>query len=332
MADDVYDDPKRLRRLIDAQTPVLAAGFRTMVGAIKDQGTLDQIAGMLERRLISEALQFVLKAARKIEPVYLDAFVAAAEDTATFLGQSFKQVIFDFDRLNPWAVQTARENQLRLVREFSASQVRATHEALLDGVQRGLNPREQARAFRDSIGLTQKQVRIINNYRRNLEEGDSRALDRALRDRRFDPTVRRAVDGETTLSRKQIDRMVGRYRERWLKYRSEVIGRTESMRSVHQGNNAMYEQAMAEGSLPSDGVEQSWESALDERVRGSHATMHGQIQPFGTPFISGLGNQLLYPGDPNAPAEDVIQCRCTLGTRITTIEAPAGMSVEILGA
>lgn len=332
MADnEVYDSGDRLLRLIDKQDPIIAAGFTTMVAQVKSQATLKEIADLLERRLVSHALDTVLRAAPKVGEAYIDSFVAAGQNTARFLGQSFETIIMDFDRLNPWAVNVARENQLRLVREFTQGQVRATHEALLDGMQRGLNPRAQARAFRDSIGLTQSQVRAVNNYRAMLTEGDSTALQRALRDKRFDRTVARAIEEGTPLKKAQIDRMVGRYNERMLKYRSEVIGRTESLRAVHQGNDSMYRQAIENGDLDKNNLDQTWESAADRRVRDSHAAMNQQMQPFGEPFLSGLGNQLMYPGDPGAPAEDTVQCRCTLGTRIREVRAPEGMSVEVIG-
>jgi uncharacterized protein with gpF-like domain len=57
---------------------------------------------------------------------------------------------------------------------------------------------------------------------------------------------------------------------------------------------------------------QTWNTAGDERVRESHADMEGQQVPLGQPFVSGLGNDLMYPGDPSAPAEDVINCRCVV--------------------
>ena len=76
----------------------------------------------------------------------------------------------------------------------------------------------------------------MTNFRVGLETGDRTILERALRDRRFDATVERALRGEGKLSKDQIDRMAGRYRERMLKYRAETIARTESMTSIHAGS------------------------------------------------------------------------------------------------
>jgi hypothetical protein len=104
-----------------------------------------------------------------------------------------------------------------------------------------------------------------------------------------------------------------------LQYRSQTIARSEALRAIHVGQDAEYRQAIADGHLRADQLEQEWNTAADERVRHSHRAMNGQKRPFGEAFVSGLGNLLLYPGDPSAPAEDVIDCRCAVGTRITQI-------------
>jgi hypothetical protein len=57
---------------------------------------------------------------------------------------------------------------------------------------------------------------------------------------------------------------------------------------------------------------QMWQTMEDEKVRDSHAAMDGQTVNAGESFISGLGNQLAYPGDPSGPPEDVANCRCVI--------------------
>ena len=195
--------------------------------------------------------------------------------------------------------------RLRFIREFTDSQRDATRVALVDGIERGLNPIEQARNFRSSVGLTARQQEAVINYRRLLGragEGDSEALTRQLRDRRFDPTVRRAVAGREPLSQAQIDRMVERYRERYIKYRAEVIGRTEALRAVHAGNDEGYRQAIDGGAIDLDEIQRTWVTARDERVRETHRDAGGQVRGIDEPFIVG-GAQLRYPGDSQGPAQ-----------------------------
>ena len=326
---DFLDPASRVEKLIAQQAPQFAAGFQLLVGQMKSSMDLNVIADLLSRGRLEEALTEVLRRAPAMGNLYLNSFVAAAQDTAAFLNKSLESIVIDFDLSNPFSAQVMREERLRMIRQFTAQQRLATREAILDGIERGLNPRAQARAFRDSIGLTEKQVRAVNNYRRMLGEGDASVLDRALRDKRFDSVIRRAFADGKPLTRTQMNRMVDRYRNRFIKHRSEVIARTESLRAVHQGKQNMFMQAIEAGELDPNNMTNEWNTARDERVRNSHGAMHNQLVRFNEMFISGQGNMALHPGAFGVASED-IQCRCTVGTRIVQVTAPSGLSVEIL--
>tara|TARA_R110002167_G_scaffold93122_2_gene249816 strand:+ start:14502 stop:15488 length:987 start_codon:yes stop_codon:yes gene_type:complete len=325
---DVVDPALRLQRLIRKQSPRFAAGFQLLVKQIKRSADLSLIADMLDAGRLEEAFSLTLRSTPRLGNLYVDSFMAAANDTAGFLNRNVAGIVIDFDQTNPFAMQVARENQLRLVREFGDTQRRATREALIDGVRNGANPKQQAKAFVDSIGLTERQVKAVNNYNRLLREGDGEALNRALRDKRFDRTVRRAMESGQQLTEAQMGKMTDRYRERYLQYRSRVIARTEALRSVHQGKHAMYEQAIQNGDLDARNLTQEWETSLKDNVRDSHVDMHGQIQPWGQMFISGKGNAAPHPGAFGVAEED-IQCVCALGTRIPELKLSPGASVRI---
>ena len=82
------------------------------------------------------------------------------------------------------------------------------------------------------------------------------------------------------------------------------------------GNREMYLQAFDDGDLHPDLLTNEWHTAKDERVRSSHRSMHGQQRGFDQPFVSGSGHTLRFPGDPDAPASETVQCRCSMSTRI----------------
>lgn len=56
-----------------------------------------------------------------------------------------------------------------------------------------------------------------------------------------------------------------------------------------------------------------WISATDNRTRHDHLAENGQMVDFYSNFIMADGTEMLYPGDPKAPADQVINCRCTIG-------------------
>lgn len=54
-----------------------------------------------------------------------------------------------------------------------------------------------------------------------------------------------------------------------------------------------------------------WVATIDDKTRITHLDAHWQIQSIFDPFVVG-GHLFMYPGDPNAPAKEAVNCRCTL--------------------
>lgn len=53
-----------------------------------------------------------------------------------------------------------------------------------------------------------------------------------------------------------------------------------------------------------------WVARSDEKTRDTHAELSGTVQYADRYFVTSTGARLMYPGDPRAPAEEVINCRC----------------------
>lgn len=86
-------------------------------------------------------------------------------------------------------------------------------------------------------------------------------------------------------------------------YRSARIARTET---AIAGNSGIID------GLKQAGVEaKRWISSRDEKVRDSHANADGQEVPIGEAFDVG-GYFLKYPGDPEGPASEIVNCRCVV--------------------
>jgi hypothetical protein len=104
-------------------------------------------------------------------------------------------------------------------------------------------------------------------------------------------------------------RMVGRYRERYVKHRAETIARTESLRAANLGSFEAWRQAIEDSDLfdPSE-VKRKWITARDDRVRPDHRGAAGQKRGLREPFTVG-GIAVMFP--PHQP-----NCRCTVGYAI----------------
>lgn len=89
--------------------------------------------------------------------------------------------------------------------------------------------------------------------------------------------------------------------------RTKTITRTEGHR-IQQTSAA--DAQFAAKKKGADVVKQ-WDASLDARTRDSHAAIDGEIREIDDKFSNGLR----FPGDPNGPAAEVINCRCTANTR-----------------
>ncbi len=90
--------------------------------------------------------------------------------------------------------------------------------------------------------------------------------------------------------------------------RARVIAVT----TVHSMANAGSQAAMLMLQAKSPGrLLKEWVSREDERVRPSHHEADGQQVPVASYFMVG-GFPLLFPGDPSAPAQEVVNCRCSM--------------------
>jgi uncharacterized protein with gpF-like domain len=99
-------------------------------------------------------------------------------------------------------------------------------------------------------------------------------------------------------------------------YRSENIARTEALRALSEGRQEALEQLIGQAGIEPEQVRRTWVATKDKRTRDSHSEMDGQTVGLHESFTSGLGNQLMYPGD--GPPADSINCRCTVLTTILT--------------
>jgi uncharacterized protein with gpF-like domain len=87
-------------------------------------------------------------------------------------------------------------------------------------------------------------------------------------------------------------------------YRARRIAITET----HSAAVAAGDMAADSTQLP---LQREWMAALDGRERSSHADLNGQRKPMKEPF-QGNGFLIMRPGDPRAPAEETINCRCSI--------------------
>lgn len=309
---------ERLDELLTKQEAKVRRAFLRYVELVQGSSVMALVLERLEQNDVRGAFAIIETYIARYADVLSDIQLEVGRETAAELQRLVGDAAaaISFDASFPRAAELVRTQRLGLIREFSDGQFRAVQQAVARGVSQGMGALELARRFRSAVGLTAQQESAVANFRRLLENDPAKALGRELRDRRFDRAVARAADDGTRLNRRQIDTMVNRYRARAIMARADTISRTEALRAYSEAREEALEQMLDQTGIDHERVERTWNSTRDERVRDHHAAMQGQKRPLGEPFVDGLGNRLRYPGDPDAPAETVIQCRCTLTFRI----------------
>lgn len=290
----------------------------TVVGIVSDSvDVTDPVPDAQVQEVMSTAME-------PLRSKFWQAARKAVNDNTRVLDGD-KRIGFAFDIGFGPTVQRVENYQMNLIRGITDEQERMVRAVVSRGIAEGVPPAETARSLRDIVGLTPRQAESVVRYREELKQGNSNSLRRALRDRRFDRTVARAIRDGENLTDAQVDKMVEAYKRRYVAYRSMTVARTESLRAANIGSKAAIEQAISRGVITPDQVTKTWLATRDSRTRDTHRDLNGKsVQGLDTPFMTSAGNQIRHPLDPEAPAEETINCRCTLKWTVR----PSSMTVS----
>lgn len=215
----------------------------------------------------------------------------------------------------------------RLVTMIVDDQREAIRAVIEGGIEAGRGPRQtaldivgrvnKATGKREGgiVGLNAPQAKAWLKAGDELDALDPAYFERKLRDKRFDPMVKRAIAEGKPLSKADRERVLNRYSDRLLKHRGDMIARTETIASLNAGRAEGMQQLIDAGNVTADQVVRVWDSTgADGRTRDSHLAMEGQRRAMNEPFVTPTGYRLMQPGDSSlgAPGSETINCRCVL--------------------
>ncbi len=336
-----------IEALVAGLEPKLASTIQAGLEAMGDAVPLQALIEALEARDIGKVLALLsLDTAQAafagVAPAVQNGVYAAGALTAGNIAR-IAGVQFAFDRLNPRLITWLQTYSLGLIREINDSSREAIRSVLVSGITAGDNPKETARQIKQIVGLTERQAKAVQNYRKELEtfhlkttagsfglgnkvnrvnntqvaildeDGDNTdgINARRLRDFRFDGQLKRAMTAGKPLSKAQIDKMVGAYARKYKAFRARTIARTEAVRTNAMGVQDAWRQAIESGKVPEALVRRQWVVARDERLCESCAPIPGMNPKegvkFAEPFATPKGPVALPPVHPN--------CRCSVFIR-----------------
>lgn len=250
------------------------------------------------------------------------AFNAAGIEQATLAasGELGLAIVARWDMANPYAAAAMRQNNLELITAITRQQRRSISAILINAVEAQQTPFAAARDIRDTIGLTARDAQAVRNYRAFIEAGQFGQARRRDIGGNADRTLNAASGGRINLDADRVDRLVASYADRLLRNRAGTIAATESFRSYNQGHAEGWRQIMEQNpEIEASRFKRFWIATRDERTRPDHLALP-QINSKGVamdkPFALPLGGTIRFPHDPQAPASETINCRCTLAVRL----------------
>lgn len=258
--------------------------------------TLGQVAGWWSRVVQTDLVPAIRKAwdlvyrrfadGSRVEATSIDSLPEYVQNVSDRLVRGLTPPVYEdsFDRIRSSLVQSAAQGW--------------TKPQLAQRIAAELSWEDQGPYWRDVLGETDRRIDELLDP---LGPPGTPARDWA---QHHDPKVQALRD-----DRNRAIREIEAEQSHW-KTRADRIARTESTGAQ---NNAALQALQDEG-----WASKEWLATLDTRTRPEHAALHGQRRALSDPFTVD-GYELQHPGDPDAPARAVVNCRCAL---VGSDEAP----------
>lgn len=133
-----------------------------------------------------------------------------------------------------------------------------------------------------------------------------------LRDRRFDPTIVRALRDGQSLPAGKVEQMLNRYSDKMVMFRARTIAETESLTALEAGRFQSMQQAIEDGAVPRQFVKNRWRHSGKREAREDHLRFSGTEVPWGEAFVLPSGARMMFPRDSSlgAGASDIVKCGC----------------------
>lgn len=320
--------------LVSTWEPALREAFLTAIRDITNRVNVAAITRMLEEGNIEGAVRAVGMEPvdfRALDQGIVQAFNAggiAYEDQIPKVRSGEGSVLqFRFDARDPQAETWARSHSSNLVTEIIDDQKTAIRAHLEAGLIEGRNPRSTAldlvgrkspiTGLREGgvIGLTSAQEAWQRRYAVEIASADPKtlreALQRGLRDKRFDRAVNAAIASGKPIPADIQARMLASYRNRSLKYRADLIAKQESLTALAESQREAYRQAIAKGHVSYVDIKRFAITAGDERVRHDH-----RLIPKMNKSGVGFDEEFKTPAGPRMQTPFDVGCRCHIIFRI----------------
>lgn len=276
------EDPewRLLHRVADSRLDKVKKAFLLAIAVTQDKVVMARMAEALQNGDLASVENMIDWAAfgvgfGVVRETFREIVDEVGKATARGLSEKLK-VGLRFDLLNPRAVEFINQHTGELITQITEESRQAIRAIIRQAFEEGGHPYQQARKIIQHIGLTERQSRAVENFRRRqLEAG---------------------------VSRTEADRRAEAYAKRLLRDRAENIARTETMMASNEGQREAWRQATEQGLIDEAEMEREWIVTPDDRLCPICLVMDGKRAPIGGTYENGSGGPPLHP-----------RCRCAEG-------------------
>ena len=176
---------------------------------------------------------------------------------------------YGFDLVNPESIAWVRARGAQLVTEVDQSTRRAIQEMVEAGIREGRAPDVLAREIVEIVGLRSDQVAAVERFRARLvAQGVAPA---------------------------RVEARAARYADAQLRWRGELIARTETQAAANAGQTQLWQAAARAGDLDPGRTRRVWIVTHDDRLEPLCEALDGEEADLGGPFPGGVMDPPLHP-------------------------------------
>lgn len=293
----------RVQRRAGLMTPEMARAYLAGVTALKARLTGREVEALIATGSFVQvnALLFSDANINAAFTKFRASMQIVTRDAVAYFGKDIPGVARStvgvaFNVLNPEVISAVKKMDTEMMRTLKTDIRETVRTAIQQGLEAGAGPRSTARGLREVLGLAPNQLEAVSNFEASLRgvDGKGSPLTRALRDKRFDATVKRG-----NLTEAQITKMTDAYRRRMIAFNAETNARTATLDALKLGQELSWRDAIDKGFVP-DNLMKQWKGVMDDREREEHIAMEGETVAFDQPYSNGE----------MVPGESTYNCRC----------------------
>lgn len=251
------------------------------------------------------------------------AYVSAPEDKKADALEKYKKALENATFKNEWYRDMVKETTARLTRVnevatayingkmpeiYKVNYDQIDPDALIPGIKYAMVDEHTVRNLIKNGTIPQKKVDEANDALWNTKQIGSAVLQGILQGESI-PNIA-----------KRIMPIVGRNEASAVRN-----ARTMTTAAENRGRLDRYDDYESKGLI----MKKVWIATGDSRTRDWHLSLDGQEVDKDEPFVDGNGNELQYPGDPDAAPETVWNCRCSIRSHITGVRGKSGKITSI---